>query len=170
MSLNYKFSISNGSASRLFSHTGGIIHAFAHGGLWIWICIDAMLGYVAAFVRVRILRSLIHYCFNQEQRRTDAGLLDHLLRPRTVRNNVLHPFHAVAFLDYPYLIRNLYLVILNITHPTLMYHIQPLSITSTTSLPYTIQPHPARTLQTTRSRTAFQNHSTLTLTTNVYSN
>ena len=161
--MNYNFSISNGSASRLFNHTGDMIHAFAHGGLGIRICTDAMQGYVAAFVRVRILRSLIHYCFNQEQHRTDAAA-------RTVRNNVLHPFHAVAFLDYPNLIRNLYLVILNPTHPTLLNHIQPLSITSTTSLSYTIKPHPAHTLQTTRSRTAFPNRSTLTHTTYVYPN
>ena len=136
--MNYKFSISNGSASRLFNHTGDMIHAFAHGGLGIRICTDAMLGYVAAFVRVRILRSLIRYCFNS---------VDRMLRPRTVRNSVLHPFHAVAFLDYPNLIRNLYLVILNPTHPTLLYQIQPLSITSTTSLPYTIQPHAAHGLK-----------------------
>ena len=31
---------------------------------------------------------LIGYCFNQEQRRPDAGLLEHLLRPRTVRIKV----------------------------------------------------------------------------------
>ena len=51
---------------------------------------------------------LVGYCFNQEQRRPDAGLLEHLLRAPQTRNKVFHPFHAVAFLDYPHLIRNLY--------------------------------------------------------------
>ena len=51
--MNYNFSISNGSEPRLNNHTGDIIHAFTHGGCGIQIRTDAMLGYVAAFVRVR---------------------------------------------------------------------------------------------------------------------
>ena len=54
--MNYTISISNGSEPRLNNHTGDIIHAFTHGGCGIQIRTDAMLGYVAAFVRVRILR------------------------------------------------------------------------------------------------------------------
>ena len=56
MSMNYNFSISNGSESRLNNHTGEIIHEFTHGGRRIRIRTNAMPGYVAAFVRVRILR------------------------------------------------------------------------------------------------------------------
>ena len=51
---------------------------------------------------------LIGYCFNQEQRRPNVGLLEHLLRAPQVRYNVFHPFHAVAFLVYPHLITNFY--------------------------------------------------------------
>ena len=56
MSMNYNFSINSGSEPRLYNHTGDIIHAFIHGGRGIRIRTDAMLGYVATFVRVRILR------------------------------------------------------------------------------------------------------------------
>ena len=77
LSMNYNFFINNGSEPRLFNHTGDIIHSFTHGGRGIRICTYAMLGYVAAFVRVRILlssRFLNWLLFNQEQRRPDAGL------------------------------------------------------------------------------------------------
>ena len=54
--MKYIFSISSGSEPHLYNHTRDIIHAFTHGGRGFRIRIDAMLGYVAAFKRVRILR------------------------------------------------------------------------------------------------------------------
>ena len=56
MSMNYNLSTSNGSEPGLYNHTGDIIHAFTHGGHRIRIRTDAMLGYVAAFARVRVLK------------------------------------------------------------------------------------------------------------------
>ena len=56
MSMNYAFSLSNGRDSRLYNHTGDIIHAFTHDWDGIRARTDAVLDYVAASVRVRILR------------------------------------------------------------------------------------------------------------------
>ena len=39
--MTYAFSLGNGSDSRLFSHTGDIIHVFVHGGREIQTLMDA---------------------------------------------------------------------------------------------------------------------------------
>ena len=92
------------------------MYALTHDGRGIRTYTNAMLGYareamsphpcgLGSYVRFDFL---IAYCFNQEQPRPDATLLDHLLRLRWVENKVFRPFHDVAFLDHPHLIRNLY--------------------------------------------------------------
>ena len=109
MSMNYNFSMSNG----LHNHSRDINLAWI-SSWWTWdsnlhgwnarLCRRIHSGSNATFV-------MISCCFFFSIRNSVDQMLDCYTTccgPRTVINTVFHPFHALAFLDYPHLIRNLY--------------------------------------------------------------